>query len=290
MGKFGKILLAYDGSDASINALEQAASLVSAAEGAELIIVVVMYLPEVGVEMISMNEARTALEEAGARMADEAKARAVKFGVKARSVVRQGVPYEMITSLAEEEVADVIVTGRRGMTRFERAMIGSVTSRVIGHSITDVLVIPKDGKLLFDSVLAATDGSDHGELAVARAIDFCVSYGTESITFVTAMDENEEFMALAPEMVDRVAGSCVEALERALKSAKEVGLEAKTVLKQGRPADVINKAALETGANVVFLGTHGRSALVRLLMGSVTERVIGASRVPVLVTKKRLTD
>jgi len=287
MGRFGKVLLAYDGSDASVNALEQAAALVRAADGGELIIVVVMHLPEVGVEMISMNEARTALDEAGARMAGEAEARALKLGIKARSIVRMGTPYEEITGLAGEEGADVIVTGRRGMTRFERAMIGSVTSRVIGHSATDVLVIPRDGKILFDSLLAATDGSDYCDLVVRKAIDFGASYGAVSIAFVAAQDVNDEFMALAPDMVDKITQGYKAALEKAVKSAKDAGLEAMTVLKQGRPADVINEAALDTGANIVFIGTHGRSPLGRLFMGSVAERVIGISKVPVLVTKKR---
>jgi len=287
MGKFGKVLLAYDGSEASVNALDQAVVLVRAEEGAELIIVVVMHMPEAGVEMISMNDARAAVEEGGARMAGEAEARARKLGVEVSCVVRQGTPYEEITNLAEEVEADVIVTGRRGMTRFERAMIGSVTSRVIGHSSTDVLVIPGDGKILFDSVLAATDGSDYGELAVGKAIDFATSYGAASVTFVTALDENEEFTALAPEMVDRITDRYKEALERARESAKEAGLEASVVLKRGRSADVINISAREAGAKIVFVGTHGRSALGRLLMGSVTERVIGTSKVPVLVTKKR---
>ncbi len=54
---------------------------------------------------------------------------------------------------------------------------------------------------------------------------------------------------------------------------------------EGRPAEVILKVAAETGADLIAMGTHGRSGLNRLLLGSVTERVLSQSDVPVLTVR-----
>ncbi len=57
------------------------------------------------------------------------------------------------------------------------------------------------------------------------------------------------------------------------------------LIKQGESSTAIVAAAKENGAEVIVMGSHGRSGLTRLLMGSITEKVIGAGVCPVLVVK-----
>ncbi len=59
-----------------------------------------------------------------------------------------------------------------------------------------------------------------------------------------------------------------------------------TAVPLGRPYEAILKVAQAKKANLIVLGSHGRTGLKRLLMGSVTERVIGQAPCPVLVVKK----
>ena len=63
------------------------------------------------------------------------------------------------------------------------------------------------------------------------------------------------------------------------------GITPKTMIKQGESSKVIVAAAKDNGAEVIVMGSHGRSGLTRFLMGSITEKVIGAGICPVLVVK-----
>lgn len=76
-------------------------------------------------------------------------------------------------------------------------------------------------------------------------------------------------------------------LER-VKSRRLAGLEgASTMVRMGRPAEEIVAAAGKGKANLIVLGTHGRSGLSHLLMGSVSERVVRHAQCPVIVVPTR---
>jgi nucleotide-binding universal stress UspA family protein len=73
-----------------------------------------------------------------------------------------------------------------------------------------------------------------------------------------------------------------------LTAGNEHGVPVTAVMPQGQaPDDAIIQAALKYGVDLIILGSHGRTGLSRLLMGSVTERVIGSAACPVLVVVKR---
>ena len=85
-----------------------------------------------------------------------------------------------------------------------------------------------------------------------------------------------------PEMVSRIQAAAERALEVALhEHAGEAPLE--SLLREGRPWEAIHEAAREVGADLIVMGTHGRHGLVKALLGSVTEKVVRTSVVPVLV-------
>jgi nucleotide-binding universal stress UspA family protein len=67
--------------------------------------------------------------------------------------------------------------------------------------------------------------------------------------------------------------------------ARTDGVRAESLLLQGLPAEQIVRAARSKRADLVVLGTHGRSGLPRLVLGSVAERVIGLARCPVLTVR-----
>ena len=81
-----------------------------------------------------------------------------------------------------------------------------------------------------------------------------------------------------------VATKVVRNLEAA---ASEQGIALDTMIPMGRPEEGIVKAADFKGASLIIVGSHGRTGLKRLLMGSVAERVIGDAKCPVLVVKKK---
>jgi nucleotide-binding universal stress UspA family protein len=73
--------------------------------------------------------------------------------------------------------------------------------------------------------------------------------------------------------------------ERLLKQARAAGVTATSVIVTGAPADRIVRAARSRRADLVVMGTHGRSGLSRLLLGGVASRVIATSPCPVLTVR-----
>ncbi len=88
-----------------------------------------------------------------------------------------------------------------------------------------------------------------------------------------------------PPMGRQLEAELRSALEQQAKTLSARGLRVHTHLAQGRPHEVIAKVAKEVDADLVVLGTHGRGGIARFLLGSVAERVVRTSEVPVLTVR-----
>jgi nucleotide-binding universal stress UspA family protein len=214
------------------------------------------------------------LREAAAREHLEAlKAEAAQQGVDLETRLRLGTGiYGEILEEAQESRPDLIVLGRRGRTGLERLMMGSVTARVIGHSPVNVLVVPKDVRLDFQKLLIASDGSPYSEAALAAALTLAWKTEAALLGACVARDESES----------AAAGDILEHLQAAA-ARESVALQPR--LLQGRPDEALVKVARDEAVNLIILGSHGRTGLKKLLMGSVAERVIGQAPCPILVVK-----
>jgi nucleotide-binding universal stress UspA family protein len=76
-------------------------------------------------------------------------------------------------------------------------------------------------------------------------------------------------------------------LAGAVASAEKRGVAATSELLWGRPSDAIIETAVKQKASLVVLGTHGRTALEKLLIGSTAERVVRLCQVPVLTVREK---
>ena len=76
-------------------------------------------------------------------------------------------------------------------------------------------------------------------------------------------------------------------LDKLVAKAKAAGARAQGLLLEGTAADAIVRTARSKRADLIVMGTHGRSGLARLFMGSVAERVIGTAPCPVLTVRGR---
>ena len=74
-------------------------------------------------------------------------------------------------------------------------------------------------------------------------------------------------------------------LDRLVRKARRAGVRVTPLLREGSPADEIARAARSKRADVVVMGTHGRTGLPRLFLGSVAERVVGTAPCPVLTVR-----
>jgi nucleotide-binding universal stress UspA family protein len=276
----GKILVAYDGSDSSKNALRQAVKLAEAEKCTIKVLNVMLSSEEIGVDVMGHG----VVKEPSARMLAEAETIAMNEGGKVETTIEQGIPHEEIVKTADAGDCDLIVMGRRGLSRLERMLMGSVTERVIGHTERDVLVVPRDAAVGWEKVLVATDGSRYSEAAVERAIDFAKTHGGSMIA-VSVVDVTEEFYAQAPDAVEKMENKAGEMLEEVKKKAGASNVKIETHVREGDAHRKIVELAGEKNADVIFMGSHGRKGLKKFLMGSVTEKVIGLASCPVIVVK-----
>lgn len=148
--------------------------------------------------------------------------------------------------------------------------MGSVTARVIGHAPCDVLVVPRDAKVECDRILVATDGSSYADAAAREAIAMAKKCGGSLAAISVATSDSE--IQLAEQNVNNVSSQ-----------AAAEGITAETRTAVGRDYVEIVAAAKDFNADLIVVGCHGRTGLAQLLMGSVTERVIGLSPAAVLV-------
>jgi len=143
------------------------------------------------------------------------------------------------------------------------------------------ILVPVDGSATSNKGLdeAARLAAGHGSrVRLLHVID-------ESVVFSTA-----ESGALTNQLLDALQHSGKQALERAQARARRKGLRPETALLEnatGRVADRIVEQAKRWRADLIVMGTHGRSGFDRLLIGSNAELVVRHSSVPVLLVPAR---
>jgi len=158
---------------------------------------------------------------------------------------------------------------------------------------------------MYHHVLVAVDGSPSSDLALREALK--LSSAGAKLTVVTVVDnpfvtyderspyfsgfnfaaahaefvqEAEMILEDAEEDADRIAGVQVET------RLIDLGMKAN----HSEIAGAIEKAAKDTEADVIVLGTHGRKGVKRFFMGSIAEQVIRQSRFPVLLVRDQSAD
>jgi len=283
MGRYKKILSAVDGSISGMHALRESFKFASNEKSwITVTSVVPSYVGDL--DMVGVGDVMGAMRRPCEKALKDAERLAKEEGVLIRTVCEEGEIFERISDLAAAENCDLIVMGRRGLHRLERALIGSVTARVIGYSQRDVLVVPDDTHVGFQRVLVATDGSKQCKPAVERAIDFARSYGGD-ITVVSIVDVPAEFYAEAPQVVEDLVHKAKGYVEEVKKQAETSGVKVESFVKEGEAYQAIVDLAKDRDVNIIVMGSHGRTGLKRLLMGSVAEKVIGYAPCPVLVTR-----
>jgi nucleotide-binding universal stress UspA family protein len=267
-----KMLVCTDGSEDSRDALAEALNLAQTCGGQIYLLQVVVIIPEFEA---AAPDLMVLVGEEVDKQLEAVKAEAAQRGVALETRTGRGISVSgTILAEAEEIQPDMIVMGRHGLTGLARLLVGSVTARVIGHSPYNVLVVPKGGSISFGRILVASDGSPCSQAAFAEAL--ALARRQESKLFAVSVAAEEGEITRSQEI-----------LQQMLVAANQAGVPLTGVMPQGQaPDDGIIQTASKNEVDLIVMGSHGRTGLKRLLMGSVTERVIGQSPCPVLVVKK----
>ncbi len=138
---------------------------------------------------------------------------------------------------------------------------------------------------MYDRILLPTDGSRGNTLAVDQALELAETTGADLHVFFVVED-----LAYAPEMMDGQVQAKLRqigenAIEDIRERADELGVHLETAIEDGIPHREILAYADDNDCDLIVMGTHGRSGLDRYLLGSVTERVVRTSDIPVLTVR-----
>ena len=277
-----KLLVCTDESPDSQGAVTAALDLAKAAGCQVFLLQVLSFIPLYELQAPDLlpppmvNLELQAAQEAAVRSHLESwQEKAAGMGVRLETRLRTSVSaYEGILEEAEAVQPDWIIMGRHGLTGLPRLLLGSVTARVIGHSAVSVLVVPRGAALEFKRVLIAADDSPFSAAAWQEALSITQRMGSHLTAIAVAASGGEV----------KTANQVVQRMEA---EARLRGVPLETAVPYGRPFEAILQVAQAKKVNLIVLGSHGRTGLRRLLLGSTAERVIGQAPCPVLVVKKK---
>lgn len=304
---YGTILLATDGSPHTQRAAEYVRTLADRFE-ADVHVLAVADIGSVagafdagGVEAELIDRLREQCQEwADATATDVAAAEAD---------VVNGRPRRAILEYADDIDADLVAMGTHGRTGIRRFVIGSVTEHVLRRADAPVLTaraeaVEDEGEepaeddggaaaspfhpAAIDRVLLPTDGSPESESAVEHAAavaEACdASVRVLSVVDTRAMAAQSE-LAPSETVIRSLEEQSTHAVETAAEQLEAAGVDVETDVIQGAPSETICEAAADGGADLVVMGTRGRSGLDRVLLGSVTERTVRHAPVPVVTVR-----
>lgn len=270
-----RILLPTDGSEHSEGAVRVAIEAAAKCSSQLFALTMVISNPEVEAlapEFVAKGERRAR------EILDRLDAQATARGVTIERLVRHGQdPAHQIVGQAEKRNADIIIMGRRGVRGLARMMVGEATVKVCGRAPCSVMVVPRNGELPKRRILLATDGSSHSEAAGELADRLALLCGLP-VTIVSVMLPNQS---------DARRAEATAAVERHRTMLQGRGIDAEAVTVEAvRPETGIITTAAAKGADLIIVGSHGRSGLLeKVLIGSVSERVLGDASCPVLVVR-----
>jgi nucleotide-binding universal stress UspA family protein len=135
-------------------------------------------------------------------------------------------------------------------------------------------------------IVVGYDGSDAATRALRRAADFAF-HGAQlrvvTAARVAALVRDPAMGTSALDPAERDARA--KALAEARSLIADLGVEASFVTGTGDPADVLLQEAEETGADLIIVGTHGKNVAERLVLGSVSTKVLHHARCDVLIVR-----
>ncbi len=202
-----------------------------------------------------------------------------------------------LAELVEQCQPDVVVCGTHQRHGMQWLWHGSVSRGLLHHCGCNVLLVPSprvSGSVIqaIDSVLVATDFSDLANAAIPCAYSLLKGTGKIHLLHVVKPPHLPNPMAgkyysteISNEQLDRENVQLRDRLGDLIPTAVETIETEKHVVINDDVATAICQSAERFGADLICLGSHGRSGLSRMVMGSVAQAVIERARKPVVVVK-----
>lgn len=239
---------------------------------------------QLGLERLAIDAAEADLET----IADAFRA----VGLRAHHALLTGSPPARLVEWIAGHRPDLVVVGSRGLSGIGRVVLGSVSSALVDRSTAPVLVAR--GSAL-ERVVIAVDGSPFSEQAVAtcRSMPFLAAAEIRILSIAhagSALAPGERLVTRADGLRHPRSGEDdrlehEEIAERAARILAHEGFAARAEVRSGSAVAEILDYAAAWHADLVVVGTHGRTGLSRLIVGSVARGVLDHARCSVLVVR-----
>lgn len=301
-----KIIVAVDGSVTSELALNQALQLAKTLSAALIIVHVVDVFPVFSLGTgIDYDRYREIIRNAGLAILEKMSQIAQEHNVKTESILIEICDLTKVSQKLVEAVqsshADLLILGTHGRRGFNRLILGSVAEETIRISPIPVLLIRAEegtakflvGKTEFSykRILVAIDGSETSNLALNQAIYFTKKFSA----FLCILHVVNEYIAKDfffaknyLEYQETIKSQGQEYLDQARQVCQKenINIETKLIeikIKSEYVPDKIIETICDIKADLLVIGTHGRSGINRFLLGSVAEETVRRAPIPVLL-------
>ena len=146
--------------------------------------------------------------------------------------------------------------------------------------------------MAYQTIVVPVDGSETAYAAVAKSIEFAQAFGSKIIVVqVLSLDPYiaAEYISAhqTNDLIERARTSIIESLDAAKAKFNQYGIEVETKILEGQVIHrEIIKVAEENHADLIIIGSHGRTGLKKLFLGSVAQSLLGESHIPVLIVRQ----
>ncbi|WP_135826401.1 universal stress protein [Halorussus ruber] len=286
---FADILVPVDDSERADDAIDHAANLADHFDAT----VHVLFVASTNRDSVTVvgSDVVDALEQEGEDIVDPVADDLRNHGVECESEVVQGDPAMTIVDYADSRGMDLVVMPTRGRSGLSRYLLGSVTEKVVRHSDVPVLTIRTHDEARtpfpYENVLMPTDGSKAASGAVDRAVGLAAAFDATLHAVSVVDDRSLGFDVRSGSVSEELQAAAEDAVADVAGRADEAGVErVEEHVLRGRPSNELLDYVADEDIDVVTMGTTGRGATERVLLGSVTERVVRSSPVPVLTVRR----
>jgi nucleotide-binding universal stress UspA family protein len=290
-----RVLVGTDFSETSEGALKWGLA-VARANDAEVKVVHALRLPSLATPYVPVPpDIDLELEQKALERLAEIEQRLAADGSKVSTEIRHDEPAAALRDAALEHHADLVVIGTRGQSRLEHLLLGSVAERVVSVSPVPVLSVHAED---FDRhrplrrVLVPTDFSEEALRSARTALELLGARGKGELVLVHAYHIPVEYSAYGTlpvnwKFLEEAPVAAQSELDKWSKELSASGWKVTTEVGEGLPATVIERLAKKHDVDLIAMGTHGRSALRELVLGSVAKRVLQRAPCPVLTVRRR---
>ena len=135
---------------------------------------------------------------------------------------------------------------------------------------------------MYNRILLPTDGSEGADKAVEHALSLAEKYDAELHVLNVVDVRSQSTTDMWTNVIGELEEAGEELTEDIVEEAEERGIDAKPEVIKGIPSREIVSHADEDDIDLIVMGTHGRTGLNRVLVGSVAEKVVRTADMPVM--------